>query len=449
VVKRGYEIKLVPLPSLRRGTAFAGRNLLAIVILSISSFPNFAFFPICASSLSRPQGTDVDARLAVFDDVWQTIYERYYDQAFNGVDWQGQREKFRQAAANARDTVELYAVLREMVRLLRDVHTRVVPPEQRSDWQRPRFITVGVSVREVEGSIVTVTVDRNSEAEAAGLRVGDIIKAIDGRPAGDGWSIAARTSEPHGGINSRAPARNIFDGSAGSSALIAWRDRNAEEHSAKLTRKLETREPSVQIRSINRGFAVVSFDAFSATTAAQLQQLMESKLSRQRGLVFDLRNNGGGDTESMAAIASMLLPAGTKLGMFFNRNGDIALDPQTSAFSALSARTTTHFDGPITILISERTSSAAEIFTSILQKAGRAKVVGQNSCGCVLAILATHSLPDGGALDVSELDYRTPAGQRLEGNGVSPDVSVPLTIDDIRNRRDRATEAAILTLRRK
>jgi carboxyl-terminal processing protease len=325
----------------------------------------------------------------------------------------------------------------------------VVPPEQRSDWLRPRFITVGVSVREVEGSIVTVTVDRNSEAEAAGLRVGDIIKAIDGKPAGDGWSIAARTSEPRGGINSRAPARNIFDGSAGSSALIAWRDRNAGEHSAKLTRKLETRESSVQIRSMNRGVAVVSFDAFSAATAAQLQQLMDSKLSRQRGLVFDLRNNGGGDTESMAAIASMLLPPGTKLGMFFNRNGDIVLDPETSAFSALSARTATHFGGPITILISERTSSAAEIFTSMMQKAGRATVVGQNSCGCVLAILATHSLPDGGALDISELDYRTPAGQRLEGNGVSPDVSVPLTIDDIRNGRDRATEAAILSFKRK
>ena len=66
----------------------------------------------------------------------------------------------------------------------------------------------------------------------------------------------------------------------------------------------------------------------------------------------------------------------------------------------------------------------------------------EETCGCVLAIRNRHALPDGGLLDVSEFDYRTAAGVRLEGAGVKPDETSTLSRADIYSRRDRALEIA-------
>ena len=67
----------------------------------------------------------VEGRLAVFDDVWETIQERYYDPKFHGIDWQMQRATFRPAAARAGKPHEFYDVLRQMIASLKDAHTRV------------------------------------------------------------------------------------------------------------------------------------------------------------------------------------------------------------------------------------------------------------------------------------------------------------------------------------
>ncbi|MDQ3819821.1 MAG: hypothetical protein M3362_19400, partial [Acidobacteriota bacterium] len=92
-----------------------------------------------------------DSRLAVFDDVWETVRERYYDATFHGLDWEMERERFRPLAESAQTTLELYGVIRSMLGDLKDAHTRVFAPDERFDWQHPRFMSVGISVREVGG----------------------------------------------------------------------------------------------------------------------------------------------------------------------------------------------------------------------------------------------------------------------------------------------------------
>jgi C-terminal processing protease CtpA/Prc len=64
----------------------------------------------------------------------------------------------------------------------------------------------------------------------------------------------------------------------------------------------------------------------------------------------------------------------------------------------------------------------------------------------VLAIRARHNLPDGGVLDVSELDYKTPAGERLEGNGIQPDQTVVVHREDLYAKHDAALAEAISEL---
>jgi carboxyl-terminal processing protease len=98
---------------------------------------------------------------------------------------------------------------------------------------------------------------------------------------------------------------------------------------------------------------------------------------------------------------------------------------------------------PLIVLTSNRTASAAEIFVAALKSSRRATILGTETCGCVVAIRARHDLPDGGALDVSELDYETPQGRRLEGAGLQPDETVLVARKDLYAGRDRTLLVAL------
>jgi C-terminal processing protease CtpA/Prc len=102
----------------------------------------------------------------------------------------------------------------------------------------------------------------------------------------------------------------------------------------------------------------------------------------------------------------------------------------------------------LVVLTSENTSSAAEILVAALQTKRRARVIGTETCGCVLAIRSRHSLPDGGLLDTSEFDYRTAEGVRLQDVGIKPDETIPLNRSAIYSRRDPAMESARIFLKK-
>ncbi|MBC7911475.1 MAG: hypothetical protein H7Y30_13290, partial [Pyrinomonadaceae bacterium] len=124
-----------------------------------------------------------------------------------------------------------------------------------------------------------------------------------------------------------------------------------------------------------------------------------------------------------------------------------ALEPHTRSRLLYAADAVTRFHAPVIILTGERTSSAAEIFAATLRESGRARIIGTSTCGCVLAIRRRHTLPDGGALDISEMDYRTQAGTRLEGAGLVPDEKIEVERKDLRDGHDRALEQAMKSLK--
>src|SRR5262249_59395704 len=135
---------------------------------------------------STPVSTaTVEGRLAVFDDAWETIQERYYDPKFHGIDWQAKRTTFRPVAARAGNTQEFYDVLRQMIASLKDAHTRVYSPDEKFDWWNPRFITVGLTVREVEGVPTVIQIDPGSAAARTDIKPGDVIVSIDEQPVAE------------------------------------------------------------------------------------------------------------------------------------------------------------------------------------------------------------------------------------------------------------------------
>lgn len=393
-----------------------------------------------------------EGRLAVFDDVWSTINERYYDSHFHGLDWDVQRANFRGPAAEASSSRELYLVLRRMIAALDDSHTRVYPPEEKFDWWRPRFVSTGIVVREVEGLPTVIAVQRGSAPQRTGLRAGDIIESVNGKPAlalvnsklAESAVDGSLTAAPSATSRFRAFA-SLLDGPPESSVELRWKGKNGKERSAHFWRSWQQRELNLRLRREGGKFAIIEIDAFTKPIAATFARALKEKMAGVRGLILDLRNNGGGDTDAMIDIASAVVVNGSSLGQFTERSAN-SFTIFTRSKSLFTPERIAPTMLPLVVLTSERTSSAAEIFVAALKASRRATIIGRETCGCVLAIRTRHLLPDGGLLDVSELDYRTATGVRLEGRGIKPDETVLVQRYDLYSGRDRALDIAVSRL---
>jgi carboxyl-terminal processing protease len=336
-----------------------------------------------------------------------------------------------------------------MLGALHDPHTRVFAPGESTDWRVQRYVSVGVAVRELAGQVVVTDVERDSEAEDEGLRAGDAVLALNGEPAA---AIVERRLAEQGADASSSSrllaVAHIFEGERDTSVRVTYaRAGESRAREAVLRREPRTRLPTFEVRSQSSGVRLVRFNIFTPEVAAQFARALRDELKDARSLVIDLRDNGGGEAESMADLASTLLPAGLSLGRFTDRAGAVRLEPYTRAALISSADSFERFRRPVVLLVNARTASAAEVFAAALRETNRASVIGEATCGCVLGIRRRHRLPDGGILDVSEMDYHTAGGTRLEGTGLRPDVTVEPTREALRRRRDPALERALEILK--
>jgi carboxyl-terminal processing protease len=389
-------------------------------------------------STATPEG-----RLAVFDDTWDTINSKYYDPNFHGLDWDAQRTTFRAQAMKTQSGAELYAVVRNMIASLNDPHTRVFAPEEKSDWWRPRLVTTGCAIAEVDGRPTVVRVDRDSAADRQGLQPGDVVETVDGTEA---LTIIrerlANLKKPNSASARSRVFAKLLDGPAETSTHITWTTKQGKRKTGELSRYWIQRELGIRIRHERSHYAVIEIDAFTRTIANAFKRTVADQLRGTRGVILDLRTNGGGDAEAMSDIASTFLGLGVDLGQFTNRVG-FSFDLFTQARSLLSISSNGETSLPLIVLTSNRTASAAEIFVAALKSSRRATILGTETCGCVLAVRARHDLPDGGVLDVSELDYETPQGRRLEGDGLQPDETVLVARKDLYAGRDRTLVVAL------
>lgn len=419
---------------------------LGFCFLLFSSLPLSSAAPATASDSAVVSTTTREGRLAVFDDAWSAISQRYYEPRFNGLDWIAQRTTFRSLAVAANSSDELYSVLRRMIASLNDPHTRVFAPEETFDWWRPRFVTTGIAVREVDGLPTVGEVERDSEPRRAGVRPGDLIETVNGEPALSLINGRLTNSLSFASASSRYRAfATVLEGPPGTSVEIRWQGKDGKQRSAQFQRYWRQRDLGLRIHRERGDLAVIEIDGFTEQIAANFARAVRERLPGVRGLILDLRSNGGGDTEAMTDVASAFLRVGFGLGQFTGRDG-AGFTISTRSRSPLMPAPIVQTRLPLIVLSSERTASAAEIFIAALKASKRARVVGTETCGCVLAIRTRHQLPDGGLLDISELDYQTAAGERLEKHGIKPDETVITQRNDLYSGRDRAMEMAIMKL---
>lgn len=262
------------------------------------------------------------------------------------------------------------------------------------------YVGIGITITVAQdgSGLQIMEVNPGSSAEEAGLRVDDVITAIEGQSTGD-----MTTTE----------ARNLVRGREGTKvALTLWRGGETLEVSV-TRRKVEVTVASGQMLEGNVGLvSIENFDdRCSAETIAAIEALLQQGAEK---LIFDVRNNPGGYAHELVELLDYLLPEGD-LFRTVDYKGKESVD--TSDASGL--------DIPMAVLVNGDSYSAAEFFAVALQEYEAATVVGEKTTGKG-HFQSTFRLNDGSAVALSIGKYFTPKGISLEGVGITPDVEVPV-----------------------
>ncbi|MBA2339514.1 MAG: hypothetical protein H0V88_03895 [Pyrinomonadaceae bacterium] len=383
-----------------------------------------------------------EERVEIFEDVWKTINENYYDPKFNGVDWPALHDHYRPRFEAAGSDYEFYGLFEVMLAELRDSHTVFVRPK--SPEGEGKFNPaggVGISLGEAEGKIVVAEVEPDSDAERAGAKPGMSLRTVNGKTVDQLFAdIKARFpgSSSERSMKSVMMTALLYGGFLGSSRTFGIEDFDGKIFNVSVTHfSPRTEAPVLEARRLASGFGYIKFDHWETPVDQRFNDEL-AKMMDTPGLILDLRGNGGGSGEVLLNIASNFFATETSYGGFRPRNGEIK--------KYYTHRTERVYTGAIVLLVDENSASASETFSQFMQESGRAFVIGRQTCGCVLNSYSKRT-KDGGTLRYSARVYVSPKGRILEGTGVAPDEMVTLTIADLRRGRDAALEAAENRLR--
>lgn len=342
------------------------------------------------------------------------------------------------------------AAIEGILRLLNDPHTSYVSPADIAAGALDLGSTyqgIGASVTDRNGVIEIVAPFRDSPAEKAGIRPGDIILAVDGEPT-DGWTSvqAVRKIRGPAGTTVTLTVKHT-DGTVEEIAVVRG---DILIESVFTEPPLEVIPGESGTKLVDRtgrevtDLAYVHISQFHDRTLAELRQKLGDVERRgYRGLIIDLRANPGGLLGATVQVTDEFLDSGTILT-------EVDAEGRRQTWNATRGGLATSI--PIVILVDNSSASGAEVMAAALQDHGRAKVVGTRSFGkgtVNQAIeLSKCGLPDGcGALYVTVGRWLRPNGKDIEGLGVVPDLEVSMTRDEYVDQGDIQLFAAIDLLR--
>ncbi len=425
-------------------------------------------FEGAAETQPKPESRSAFAgtRPAIFDAAWTLLRDKHYDRQLGGVDWNAVRSRYEPMAMGAPDEATFYRVMNEMMGELRQSHLFITGPGDESelgpslddpgDASTTGLIgNPGLTVRVVgpgAGVPLVASVRPQSSAARAGIRPGDLITHVGGRPlSGFKPRRAQRPVEERFAV--RRLAHAALAGPAGSQVTVTLTDAEGEPQKVVLKRdppstapvqigNLGPLYPEVSSRQIgNVGYVAFNFFLLEPVLKKVVAAIDQFRQRKVQGLIIDLRGNPGGVAAMAIPLARHLVKQRTPLGTLKHRDHENALVVEQS----LDA---TPYLGPLVILVDESTASTAEIFAAGLQEAGRAKVVGSVTLGQALPSVI-EELPGGAILQYVVADFKTPKGVALEGRGVIPDRPVVETRAALQAGQDPTLEAALQLLRRK
>ncbi|MFJ5935994.1 S41 family peptidase [Streptomyces sp. NPDC093071] len=258
------------------------------------------------------------------------------------------------------------------------------------------YTGVGLSAGRADGDRVRITrVRSGGPAAGAGLRTGDRLVSVDGRPV-DGLSVSEVVALLRG------------DGVPGSS--VALRVERGRAAWTQTLRRARLATDPVTVRRLDDGAVLIRVEAFTKGAGTRVRDAVRDAPAGA-GVLLDLRGNAGGLVEEAAVAASAFLDGG--LVATYDVEGE-----ERAVYAEGGGDT----ERPLVALVDGGTMSAAELLTGALQDRGRAVTVGSRTFGKG-SVQMPSTLPDGSVAELTVGHYRTPAGHAVDGSGITPDLA--------------------------
>ena len=237
----------------------------------------------------------------------------------------------------------------------------------------------------------------DTPAARVGIRAGDVIVAINGKPISAEDGMEPLRGEPGSKLT-----------------LTLVREGKAKPFSVSLTRET-IRVSSVRSRLLEPGYGYVRISSFQADTGADFQRHLEKLQAggKLQGLVLDLRSNPGGLLTSAVQVADDLLEQGN----IVSTRGRIAVSD--AKFDATPGDRL--HGAPLVVLVDAGSASASEVLAGALRDNNRARVVGSRTFGKG-SVQTVLPLDNGDSVKLTTARYYTPSGKSIQASGIVPDV---------------------------
>lgn len=349
--------------------------------------------------------------LASVEAAWRFIRRNYYDQTFNGQDWEAAKVRYLDRAKKGEAATRL---TREMVDSLGDRYSRAIDARTFEQLMAYDSLGVGLVLTRSENKDVFVSSPpfRGSASEQAGIQSGDVVTAIDGASMREQSLFSVVDKVAQG--DSPTVVLSLRRGPA---------DQPTKVWDAKLQRT-KTKAPQSQVdsgvvnaRSGKHKTGYLRLRDFDARTAAGVKQALASITSDKADqLLLDLRGNPGGSFQAAVEIAELFLPPGTTITQVAtpaSGGKEVPIGSDVHGKEPTDTR-------PLAVLVDDASASASEVLAVALRGNCRAPLVGTKSFGKA-KVQGVFGLPNGEALALSVAQYSGPGGLSI-GQGLKPDV---------------------------
>ncbi len=381
-------------------------------------------------------------------EVWQEVDENFFDPKFNGVNWKAKREEYEERIKPARSIEEASVVINQMLGELNTSHTRFYSRLEPAYYQllgvfdrgdfaqeiaklfpdgKLEYTDIGIFTKDINGKTFITAILDGSPAAKAGLKVGDAVLMVDGKPYQPIQSFVDKADrEVKISIQRTPDAKSIEDITVIPKKLYPnTLFLEAMRESIKIIERDRTLPGA---KSDRQKIGYVHIWSYAGDQYQQLlgDEIAYGKLKDADSLILDLRDGWGGANPNYLAIFAEQVPVLTRIPRDgIKRN----LDYQ--------------WRKPVVMLVNNGSRSGKEILAYGFKKYGLGKVLGTKTAGAVVGG-SPFLLNDGNLLYLAVVDVLVD-GERLEGKGVIPDIEVPFPLEYAQGK-DPQLERAIEVL---
>lgn len=371
------------------------------------------------------------------------------------LDWGQTYLNFLERVEATSSTEDYYRVLMQLAPLLKDGHTDISPPDELSKkfYARPPLRT-----ELIEDRVLVTSVD--SVKLSALVNVGDEIVDIDGIPV---RRYVEKYVDPF--VSSSTPqdrkvrqyTYQLLHGDENKAVRLSLKGRTGATREVSLQRKGYddvVAHPTFEFRLLPGDLAYISIEHFESDAGVKAFERALPTILKARGLIIDVRNNGGGDSIFGVRLLRFLtnepIPGPISYSRADNglsRNDQRVIEWKPTPYSGASNTGTRPvvFSGPVTVLTGARTFSAGEDFVAAFQTLARGRTIGSATGGSTGQPILVK-LPGGGTGRICAKRDTFADGTSFVGKGLRPDVPVGPSLADFFAGRDVVLERAIAEL---